>query len=262
MVDVGGVRSRSRTHAACRRAVTRETPRCGVAWWSAVGAFATLAALVWHARGETAWERPISALLRRDGLPLERLLVVWWQPVPFALLTLALAAAGARSGRVRLAVSGATGCFAAAISAELVLKPLVGRHRVHAGFAMFPSGHVTAAAACATFAWLLLGRSSPIRWVVVLVPALVAWAVVSERLHYPADAAAGMLLGVVVVHGIVRCAGLQRAGLPARPAAPAGVVVLPDDEVDLVAVPAGHSSIGAMPSALPAAGELPTAVIR
>jgi len=162
-----------------------------------------LSVLVWHSRGPVAWERPVIALLRDAPLPFARPLVLLWEPLPFAFATLALAFVALDSHRVRLAASGTLGCGIATIVTEHILKPLVDRHQLHVGSAVFPSGHVTAAAAWAMFAWLVVSRPARYRVAFVLVPVLVSWATISGGDHYPADTIAGLLVGGLVVYGVV-----------------------------------------------------------
>jgi membrane-associated phospholipid phosphatase len=166
-------------------------------------AIAMLSALVWHTKGPAAWERPVISLLRHLQFPLARPLVLLWQPVPFAIVTVLLAAAALESHRVRLAVTGTLGCGVATIVTERVLKPLVDRHQAHVGSAVFPSGHVTAAAAWTMFAWLVVNPPSRLRSAFVLVPVMVCWATVAAGDHYPADTIAGLLVGGLVVYGVV-----------------------------------------------------------
>ena len=90
-----------------------------------------------------------------------------------------------------------------------MFKPLVDRIRTHevgthhrivqVGSQMFPSVHVTAAAALATF--VLVSRSivaSRSRSLLVL-PFVVSCATISLQLHYPADVIGGFLLGTTFV---------------------------------------------------------------
>ncbi|MGO9874815.1 MAG: phosphatase PAP2 family protein [Acidimicrobiia bacterium] len=162
-----------------------------------------LAGLVWHSRGPADWEQPVISLLQREPLPMARSIVLLWQPLPFAAATMGLAWKALTTDRVRLAISGTIGCVVALIVTERVLKPLVGRHHLHSGAAVFPSGHVTAAAAWAMFAWLVLDPRSRFRSVLVLVPVVVGWAVISAGMHYPADALAGLFIGGIVVYVVV-----------------------------------------------------------
>jgi membrane-associated phospholipid phosphatase len=166
-------------------------------------ACAFLSGLVWHSRGPAEWERPLISWLQHDQLPMARPLVLLWEPLPFAVATLLLAWTALNSKRVLLALSGTAGCVAAVIATEVVLKPLLDRHHLHAGSAVFPSGHVTAAAAWAMFAWLVITPPSRLRSALVLVPVMVGWAVVSAGAHYPADALAGVFVGGLVVYAVV-----------------------------------------------------------
>jgi membrane-associated phospholipid phosphatase len=162
-----------------------------------------LSALVWHTRGAASWELPLIAALRHARLPMSEPILLMWQPVPFAIATTALGWIALQSHRSHLAISGVVGCAAASVVTERVLKPLIGRHVAHSGAAIFPSGHVTAAAAWAMFAWLVIGERSRLRSALLLIPMAVAWIVVSEGLHLPADAIAGLLVGGLVVYGVV-----------------------------------------------------------
>ena len=171
---------------------------------AATAAFAVLSGLVWHSKGPAAWERPLISLLHHDQLPLAHAVVLLWEPLPFAVATLWLAWTALKSERMLLALSGTVGCVVAIIGRPNgVLKPLVGRHHLHAASPVFPSGHVTAAASWAMFAWLVIDRSSRLRPALILVPILVGWATISIGAHYPADAIAGLLVGGVVVYGVV-----------------------------------------------------------
>ena len=180
---------------------------------AATVATGVLSVLVWHAHGPASWERPFIFFLRHHELPLARPLVLLWQPEPFAVATSALVWVALKSGRAQLATAGGAGCVVAMIVTEHVLKPLVGRHDVYGTAPMFPSGHVTAAAAWAMFAWLVVSPRAPLRAGLTVVPVLVGWAVVSEGLHYPTDAVAGLLVGGTVVYAVVAgAAQLTNAG--------------------------------------------------
>ena len=188
--------------------MVRTSPRCTQTLRprSLIGgtaAVAVLSALVWHSRGPAAWERPVISLLHHAQLPMARPLVLLWQPLPFALATLGLAWAALETRRVQLAVSGTLGSAAATIVTEHLLKPLVNRHQLHAGSAVFPSGHVTAAAAWTMFAWLVVDPAKQFRYVFVLVPVAVSWATIAAGDHLPADTLAGLLVGGLVVYGVV-----------------------------------------------------------
>ncbi len=170
---------------------------------AATAACGVLSGLVWRTRGPVGWERPFIALLRHEQLPIARPLLLLWQPLPFAIATLWLAWMALKSNRIQLAFSGTAGCVLAAILTERVLKPLVGRHHLHSGSPVFPSGHVTAAAACAMFAWLVFDPPEQLRYALVAVPVMVGYATISTGVHYPADVIAGCFVGGVVVYCIV-----------------------------------------------------------
>jgi len=163
---------------------------------------ALLAVLAWHTTGPLAWERPLIHFTVRHPLPGARLVILAFEPIPFVIVTAALAWMAWTSGRVRLAIAGAAGSIAALAINEDVLKPMVARHHPFGGSPVFPSGHVTAAAACAMFAWFVFDRR-PWRWCLAAVPVLAAWAVVSMRVHYPADAIGGLIVGASVVSILV-----------------------------------------------------------
>src|SRR5262245_44719885 len=180
----------------------------------ALAAFALLAIFAWHSSQPMHWERPVIDALERRVVPLRRFWIDGFEPIPFALIVSGLFAFAYTRGRRRLAWAGAAGCLEAVLAAALVFKPIVDRVRVHEGgrfglhlirFAgpMFPSAHVTAAAACAMFAWLVLERRRLLAPFLALVPIAVGCSVVSARMHYPADAVAGILLGWALVYLVV-----------------------------------------------------------
>jgi membrane-associated phospholipid phosphatase len=179
----------------------RTLPAIGVG--TALVVLGLLTALVWHSQGVAGWERPVISLLRRERLPFTRPFLLMWEPLPFAVVTVSLAWMALRSHRPRLAVSGTLGCVAAVAVTERFLKPLVGRDGFRSGVPVFPSGHVTAAAAAAMFAWLVMDQHERVRSALVLVPVVASWAAVSERVHFPADAVAGVIVGGVVVYCVV-----------------------------------------------------------
>lgn len=170
--------------------------------------FATLCAMVWHATGPMAWENGFISETRHHSPPGAYGWRRMFEPAPFALLTFAIAAAALFVRKPKLAISGAVGCLLATVAAEHVFKPLVDRSQpfrpwtwspvVHPDFLMFPSGHVAAAAACATFAWFVLGRTR-LALLVFVVPIFEAWAMLSLGHHFPADVVAGFILGVLAV---------------------------------------------------------------
>jgi membrane-associated phospholipid phosphatase len=178
----------------------------------AFAVFALLAIFAWRSSQPMSWERPTIDALERHTVPLHRLWIDVFEPIPFGFIVAALFAFAYARGRRRLAWAGAAGCFEAVLAAELVFKPLVDRVRLHevgrfrlmrlAG-PMFPSSHTTAAAACAMFAWLILDRRAVLAPLLALVPIAVGCAVVAARMHYPADAIAGMLLGSALVYLVV-----------------------------------------------------------
>jgi membrane-associated phospholipid phosphatase len=173
-------------------------------------AFALLALAVRHSGTPTSWEQPVLGASERIPFPIRDFLSALFEPIAFALVTIALAFAAAARGRTRLVVPGLGGCLAAVMTTELVLKPIVDRIRTHhiglhghvanIGGPMFPSAHVTAAAAWATFAWLIVDQRSRLKPFIVAVPLLVGWAVMSRHMHYPADVLGGLIVGPAVVY--------------------------------------------------------------
>jgi membrane-associated phospholipid phosphatase len=172
-------------------------------------AFVVLAAVMWHSTRPTRWEKPIIRTVDRLPIPVRGFWISAFQPVSFALIAIVLAAVVAFAGRRRLAASGVAGCLGAVLAAELVFKPLVDRVRTHevgrhhrivqVGSEMFPSAHVTAAAALATFVWLVLDRRLGLAPLLVALPFVVSCATIALQLHYPADVIGGVLLGSTFV---------------------------------------------------------------
>ena len=203
-------------------------PHARIAALAGITAFAALAILMWHSTRPEAWERPIITAV--DRIPLVFPNDFWISlvaPLPLALTTIALGGAAAARGRYRLALAGVAGCLGAVLAAQLVFKPLVDRVRtrrvvginehVHLAGRMFPSAHVTAAAAAAMFAWLLLDRRARLTPLLVALPLIVGCAVIKQQLHFPADVAGGLLLGPTFVYCTVAAAHAL-ARLTAEPA--------------------------------------------
>jgi membrane-associated phospholipid phosphatase len=171
--------------------------------------FVVLAAVMWHSARPTRWEKPIIRAVDRVPIPARGFWISAFQPLSFTLIVIALAAVLALTGRRRLAVSGLAGCLGAVLAAEIVFKPLVARIRTHevgrhhrivqVGSEMFPSAHVTAAAALATFAWIILDRRLGFALVLAVLPFVVSCATIALQLHYPADVIGGALLGSTFV---------------------------------------------------------------
>ena len=144
-------------------------------------AFAVLTIFMWHSTRPMRWERPIIRAADWMPLPFRDFWIAVFQPVPFALTTVALGAVAAARGRHRLALTGVAGCLGAVVAAQVVFKPLVDRirthvegddhHLVHVGSQMFPSTHVTAAAAWAMFAILIFGQRTRLAGLAVRTPA-------------------------------------------------------------------------------------------
>jgi membrane-associated phospholipid phosphatase len=148
-----------------------------------------------------------------------------FQPIAFTFTTIALGGAAAARGRRPLALAGIVGCLGAVLAAQVVCKPLVDRVRTHVvgvhhhhvvdvGGRMFPSAHVTTAAALATFALLNLGRRTRLTPFLIALPFVVGCAAISLELHYPADIAGGLLLGPTFVYFTVSAARWARESQP------------------------------------------------
>jgi membrane-associated phospholipid phosphatase len=189
---------------------TRARPFAGRAVLAAFGGLALLAALVWHATGPMAWERPVISAFVHRPIPLRDHWIKMFQPASFALVAITLACVAIRRRQERLAIAGFAGCVGALLAAQVVLKPLVDRarpytarhapHFIHRSHPMFPSSHVTAAASLAMFAWLILGRRTKLAPVLVAIPLIVGHSVISRGMHYPADVIGGLLLGPTFVY--------------------------------------------------------------
>jgi membrane-associated phospholipid phosphatase len=194
-----------------------------VAWTYTLAtvALAALSVRVWHSHDATSWEVSLTSFLRRHPVPLPQAIGPMTEVAALGLVTFVLAFFAAISCRPRLAVSGSLACIAAVAFASFIMKPVVARHHLHGGALEFPSGHVTAAAACAMFAWFLLERLPRLRFAPFIVPVIVGWNVVTTRAHYPIDVLGGFLVGSFVVYGIVASAAAMkrpRRGAQHRPA--------------------------------------------
>jgi membrane-associated phospholipid phosphatase len=181
-----------------------------------VAALAVLTIFLWHSTRPMRWERPIIRVADWTPMPSRDFWVDVFQPVPFALTTVALGAVAAARGRRRLALAGIAGCLGAVVTAQVVFKPLVDRihtlvrgddhHIIRVGSRLFPSTHVTAAAAWAMFALLIFGRRTRLARLAFALPVIVGCAVLSKQLHYPGDVVGGFLLGTTFVYFTVDAA--------------------------------------------------------
>jgi membrane-associated phospholipid phosphatase len=197
------------TQDVVREANARTRPYERAVVLGGIVAFVVLAAVMWHSARPTRWEKPLIRTVDRLPIPIRGFWISAFQPVWFALIAIALAAIVAFAGRRRLAASGLAGCLGAVMAAELIFKPLVDRVRTHevgrhhriiqVGSEMFPSAHVTAAAALATFVWLVLDRRLGLALLLVALPFVVSCATIALQLHYPADVIGGVLLGTTFV---------------------------------------------------------------
>ena len=138
----------------------------------------------------SGWEATIITAARRFNPPWAHGLTKLFDRDPFVAFTLTLAGVALVNRRWSLAVAGTVGCVAAVYATEHVFK------RVFEGY---PSAHVTAAAACATFAWCILRKRRFVSLLVFVIPITVAWAAIAVRMHYPAEVFGGLFLGPLVV---------------------------------------------------------------
>jgi undecaprenyl-diphosphatase len=149
--------------------------------------------------------------LATDGLLfvlLAAVLAVYWRR-PWVLFT--VAAAGLSADLLSLALRQLIGR-----DRPFVLhpepKPLVGQP----SSGSFPSGHASAAFACATvIAWASPRLAVP----VYVLAALVAWSRVYVGVHYPLDVLGGAVLGVLVATALLK---LEAALRRSRQETPAG----------------------------------------
>jgi undecaprenyl-diphosphatase len=79
----------------------------------------------------------------------------------------------------------------------------------------FPSGHASAAFACATvLAWTLPRLAVP----AFLLAAAIAWSRVYVGVHWPLDVLGGAVLGVVIATALLMLVAIPRRSRPARQA--------------------------------------------
>ena len=158
-------------------------------------AFLTLGVFVRSNVRPMGWESTLVTVARNSPPPWAHAWLSAFNRNVFAVIVLVLAAVALATRRPVLAIAAVIGCGAAVYSAEHIFKRLLEDG--------YPSAHVTAAAACATFAWCLARRRRVLALVVFVVPVVVAWAAVAVRMHYPADAIGGFALGLLGVIAVV-----------------------------------------------------------
>ncbi len=179
-----------------------------------VGATALLGLVVASHSGSTAFDRWARSVVGGHRLGSLRNVTELGSRGVLAAGTVVVAVLGARRG-LRAAVACAVGPPVAAVLAETVVKPVVGRHL--AGVLTFPSGTVVVIAALTVAAAL---ATDGVARSVVLAAGLVATAlamvaVVTMNWHFPSDAVGGAAWGsgvVLLLHGLVSA--------PARPRPP------------------------------------------
>ena len=139
-------------------------------------------------------------------------------PLPYALIGIALIAVAAARGRYRHAVAAAVLLAGSAVSSQ-VLKPLLAfdRHHDFLGKAQisdsaFPSGHATASMALALAAVLVAPPA--LRKAVAIAGGVftlgVSFSIIALGWHFPSDVAGGHLLAATWC--LVAIAGLRAAG--------------------------------------------------
>jgi undecaprenyl-diphosphatase len=156
-------------------------------------------------RNWTAVEDGLTSLLpnaRQGDTFFGRLGDVAQQPPVWALLAAGLAVLGGARGK-RAALRGTASYGAAAVVANLVIKPLVRRSRPPASgkgrlgpvTTSFPSGHA------ATDLAFAVGVAGEIPWMFIPLAGLTLaahWSLVRSRGHYPTDVLAGGAIGLAV----------------------------------------------------------------
>jgi membrane-associated phospholipid phosphatase len=155
-----------------------------------------------------AWLDQVALSMAREWFPMPRALAMVvissYDPVPLAVLIVALAAVCLVVGRRELAVLAVTGPVLTGI-VTTVVKPVI--ERTKNGDLSYPSGHMGSAVAIAVVVGLLLvSLLGPRRWVsavAVAVPVLwgatVGLAMTVTNYHYWTDAVGGFCTAVAVV---------------------------------------------------------------
>ena len=104
----------------------------------------------------------------------------------------------------------------AVVLADVVAKPVVGRHR-HGGLS-YPSGHATGAAAVAVLVLLLLYRWGGSRALLrvgplaLALPLLMGLALVRSGWHYPTDVVGGVAMGAATMLALAAAIGFREPG--------------------------------------------------
>ena len=168
-----------------------------------------LTAAVWHDTGPTLLDHTPAAVqnrLNRLAPPLVFRRMVWLaSPGMVVALAVALALLAARWRDWFGAALACVGPAIAVVLVEKVAKPLVGRHTTTDANNVFPSGHVTGAAAIAAVAVLLIyrrrGATSARRWALAAgcLPFAVTLGVVHLGWHFLTDAVGGLAFGTATV---------------------------------------------------------------
>jgi membrane-associated phospholipid phosphatase len=153
--------------------------------------------------------------------PLAEAVVAPFDPLPYALIVVAVVGAAVLTGRRAQAISAAVVMLGAAATTQ-VLKPLLSESRPQGTGEWlppdaWPSGHTTAAAALALALVLLTPRDRrrPVALAAATMTGIVAAALVGLGSHYPSDIVGGLC--VAAAWGIV---AWRVAGRRAQPATP------------------------------------------
>jgi membrane-associated phospholipid phosphatase len=189
----------------------------------AFAGFVVLAASVWHGDGPLRVDRRLDAwlphwLTSRDARQWVAYLSYPGRPFFVAAASFAVAAlVWVRSGRLRTALFCAMAPPVVAVVAELVVKPLVGRHGDGGDSYHFPSAHVVGVSSVAMMAWLVVvsrwpspaARAAGAAGLAVLVAGVGA-SRMALHVHYATDVVGGALYAVAATLALAAAVSLDR----------------------------------------------------